>query len=325
MVLTVTDQGGRALDVRCDERLLTTYVYAPGDPPVESPRPYFHPVRTLRGDEISLYRPHDHVWHKGIAWSLPNVNNENFWGGPTYLRGRGYEQLPNNGSIAHRAFEWMTLTTGRVEVGERLDWITAGGEVWFDETRSFAVALVDASAEVSAWLLAFTTRMTNVSGYQIDIGSPTTEGRDNAGYGGLFWRGPRSFSGGTVYAPGASERADSLDASRPRPGPFGGRDELMGTRADWLGFAGRHDGHGRSSTVVFVSADDNPPTQWFVRTEPFACLCPAPFFSTEVSIQPGTTLALTYAVVVADGDAGPDGAQHLAEAGAAELTTWRQQ
>ena len=25
------------------------------------------PVRTLRGDLVTLYRPHDHVWHKGIA------------------------------------------------------------------------------------------------------------------------------------------------------------------------------------------------------------------------------------------------------------------
>jgi len=225
MVLAIADRAGRALDVRCGDTLLATYVYAPDDPAVESPRPYFHPVRTLAGDEISLYRPHDHVWHKGIAWSLPNVSlpnvgTENFWGGPTYTRGRGYEQLPNNGTIAHRAFEWMTVTADRTEIGERLDWITAGGDVWFDETRSFAVALVDATA----WVLTFATRMTNVSAYPIMIGSPTTEGRDNAGYGGLFWRGPRSFSGGTVYAPGLA-----------------GGDELMGIRADWLGFAGRHE------------------------------------------------------------------------------------
>jgi hypothetical protein len=304
MVLAFNDVASRALEIRYDDRLLATYVYAPSDPEIESPRPYFHPVRTLAGDEISLYRPHDHVWHKGIAWSLPNVGTENFWGGPTYTRGRGYEQLPNNGTIAHRGFEWMTVTAEQIEVGERLDLVSAGGEVWFDETRSFAVALVDATA----WLLLFATRMTNVSPYQIAIGSPTTEGRDNAGYGGLFWRGPRSFTGGTVYAPGVT-----------------GSDELMGIRADWLGFAGRHDGNGRRSTVVFVDARDNPdsPTRWFVRSQPYACLCPAPFFSTEVPVAPGATLALRYAVVIADGDVGPDGAQCLADAAHTALTTWR--
>ncbi len=38
----------------------------------------------------------------------------------------------------------------------------------------------------------------------IPIGSPTTRGRENAGYGGLFWRGPRSFTGGSVLAPGVA-------------------------------------------------------------------------------------------------------------------------
>jgi hypothetical protein len=39
----------------------------------------------------------------------------------------------------------------------------------------------------SAWILGFATTFTNVTGEEIAIGSPTTEGRDNAGYGGLFW------------------------------------------------------------------------------------------------------------------------------------------
>src|ERR1035438_6711143 len=43
---------------------LLRYVYAPGEEQVESPRPFFHPVRTLRGELASLYRPHDHVWHR---------------------------------------------------------------------------------------------------------------------------------------------------------------------------------------------------------------------------------------------------------------------
>ncbi len=58
---------------------LFRYVYQPPDPVIESPRPYFHPVKTLGGDLVSLQRPHDHAWHKGIAWSLSNVGPANFW------------------------------------------------------------------------------------------------------------------------------------------------------------------------------------------------------------------------------------------------------
>ena len=48
------------------------------------PKPYLHPVRTLAGELVTAFRPHDHVWHKGIAWSLPHVGEHNFWGGPTF-------------------------------------------------------------------------------------------------------------------------------------------------------------------------------------------------------------------------------------------------
>jgi len=105
---------------------LLRYVYRPPEPLLESPRPYFHPVRTLGGDLVSLYRPHDHVWHKGIAWSLCNVGPANFWGGPTYLRGRGYQQLDNNGRMRHESFEAAELRDGVLLIDERLSWITAG-------------------------------------------------------------------------------------------------------------------------------------------------------------------------------------------------------
>jgi hypothetical protein len=291
----------RSLRVRYDTTELLRYVYRPWDAQMESPRPYFHPLRTLGGDLVSLYRPHDHVWHKGIAWSLPNVGSENFWGGATFVRDRGYVQLPNNGAMRHRRLGELRAEPDRVAVTEELDWVTEAGQTWFDEQRAFTVTL---AASGEAWMLAYATRFTNVTDAPVVFGSPTTEGRDNAGYGGLFWRGPRSFTGGRVYVPGIA-----------------GGDDLMGTRAPWLGLTGRHDDHGGESTLVFVDAPDNRdhPTKWFVRSEPFACVCPAPFFDTEVPVAPGEALSLRYAAVIVDGDPGVDGAEKLAEAGRAAL------
>ena len=62
---------------------------------------------------VSLFRPHDHVWHKGIAWSLPHVGEHNFWGGPTYVHGSFYVQLENNGSAVHRAMTGLCVTALR--------------------------------------------------------------------------------------------------------------------------------------------------------------------------------------------------------------------
>ena len=281
MVMTLRDDGP-AVTASWDDTELFRYVYLPDDPQLESPRPYFHPVRTLRGDVVTLYRPHDHVWHKGIALSLPNVGAENFWGGVTFRAGR-YLQLPNDGSMRHDAFDVAVVKHDTVRLGERLTWVTEGGAVPIAEERRIGAA---AWPDDSAWLLAFETTLTNVSGADIVIGSPTTEGRPNAGYGGLFWRGPRSFTGGSVLTPSGT-----------------GGDEVMGMRGAWLGLAGQHDGHGRWSTLIFRDAAGNfgYPSQWFVRSTPFACVCPAPFFDAEYTFPAGAPLTLRYDIVVADG------------------------
>lgn len=296
--------------------LLAEYVHRPTDVQLESPRPYFSPIRTLGGELVSLFRPHDHVWHKGIAWSLPVVGDENFWGGPTFVTGQGYLQLPNNGTQQHRAFvERADAATDAAapdairpdSLVETLDWITEAGETVFDEVRTIGATILEAEtpgAASDAWLLGFETRLRNRTARPIPLGSPTTRGRENAGYGGLFWRGPRSFTGGTLLAPGVA-----------------GGDELRGMRAPWMGFSGRHDGSGEASTLVMIDDPGNVqhPPQWFARSEEFACLCPAPFFSEEHVVEPGATLVLRYGVVVADGASDPDRAARLAAAGADAL------
>ncbi|MGW0784397.1 DUF6807 domain-containing protein [Streptomyces sp. NPDC002913] len=294
---------GRAVTVTRDGTPLLTYVYAPDDIQLESPRPYFHPVHTLGGDLVTTFRPWDHVWHKGITWSLPNLGEHNFWGGPTYVHGRSYVQLDNNGSMDHEELTGLDVTRASVSLGHQLTWRAQPqpgerrGRDIVTEERRWSVTVPGAE---DAWVLTFSSAMTNVSEGRLDIGSPTTRGRENAGYGGLFWRGPRSFTGGTVLAPGVA-----------------GGEEVRGTRAEWMGFSGQHDGPGGASTVVMVDDTANPqhPPQWFMRTEAFGCANPAPFFSEEVPFAPGQTLAFRYAVVIADGAAGPDRARLLAGLG----------
>ena len=289
-----------AVAISLDGVDVLTYTYAADDPQEESPRPYFHPVRTRSGDLLSIYRPHDHVWHKGIAWSLPHVGPDNFWGGPSYRRGQDYQWLPNNGAMRHHGLrQAATDDDGTFRFAHDLRWISQQGSLVVEEERSFRVA----PGADSSYTLLFETAMTNVSRDAIHIGSPTTEGRENAGYGGLFWRGPRSFTGGTIIGPGGATG-----------------EELRGRRAPWLAFVGQHDETCRFSTLVMVDdpASGQPEPEWFARSEPFACLGPAPFFSEEVLFEAGATLRFRYAVVVADGASDARRAESLA-LGAREL------
>lgn len=263
---------------------LLSYTFVPDAPQLESPKPYLHPLRTRAGRIVSTYRPWDHVWHKGISWALPVVGDENFWGGPTFVPGRFYVQLPNDGTQQHRRVDDAGADASGAGFAHTLQWITEDGRHLFDETRRLGARLLDDDA----WMLTFETEMTNVTERSIPIGSPTTRGRDNAGYGGLFWRGPRSFTGGAVVTDTA----------------VGTGHDMRGQRHEWMGFEGRHDEIDAVSLVVMVDAAENPqhPPQWFVRSEEFACLCPAPFFSEELSVAPGETVRFRYGVGIADAD-----------------------
>lgn len=286
-------EAGRSLRATWRGTELFRYVYQPWDPQRESPRPYFHPLRTVGGREVSLYRPHDHVWHKGIAWSLSNVDIggevHNFWGGPTYLRSAaGYVWPENNGTQRHDAFERIEVGPAGVHVAQTLTWITQPGAAAFTEQRRIDARVLP---EQGAWQLTFASDLHNITGGPVRFGSPTTEGRPDAGYSGLFWRGPRSFSGGSVLLPDKT-----------------GSDDLNGARGPWLAFVGRHDGDGGASTLVFTDRPSNPgyPNEWFVRSEVYAVVSPAPFFSTEYELAADDTLRVCYDVFLVDGalDAG---------------------
>jgi len=118
------------------------------------------------------------------------------------------------------------------------------------------------------------------------FGSPTTQGRPNAGYGSLFWRAPRSCTGGAILG--------GVDVEGP---------DVMGKPAPCLAFIGKHDGNVAASTVLFLAHPVNPrfPTKWFVRNEPYACVSCAFTFDEELALAPEATLALRYRVVIADG------------------------
>ena len=285
MTLTLTRTDGRVVVSDGDVELFH-YVIFPDSPQWESPKPYLDPIRTRAGRVVSLLRPWDHVWHKGIAWSLPVVDDENFWGGPTYVRGQGYVQLPNDGAQRHVDATTSSVEEGIATFAHDLEWTSESGRRMFAEHRILTARILDETT----WALTFETVMTNVTDATIAIGSPTTRGRENAGYGGLFWRGPRSFTEGRlVTAAGTGTGSD-----------------VRGQRHEWMGFEGRHDVVDATSLIVMVDAADNPhhPPQWFARSEEFAALNPAPFFSEEVHVAAGETVVFRYAVGIADADAG---------------------
>jgi hypothetical protein len=284
------------LVARAGDRVLFEYVFAPELAPVLSPRPYFHPVRTLGGIVITDHQPSDHRWHLGISYAWPVVNpggdvfpgGVNFWGGPTFVRGKGYQQLDNNGQTHH--VEWSGNE-------ERLEWLDPAGARLATERRRLGVPVV--ATDASSWSLDLQTEIENSGSQLLRFGSPTTEGRPMAGYSGLGWRGPESLRFANVLLEG---RPTPTRLPQPVPVPedrwdAAAQDE-MGSRARWLALAGG------GATVGLAEHPANPgvPNRWFVRTDVYPLVTSSPVFDRYLELNPGGTLSLRHRLLVADGE-----------------------
>jgi hypothetical protein len=219
-----------------------------------------------------------------------HLSGANLWGGNSYVHGEGYVALPERvGSMAHVAFDGLAADGDRVVLAERLTWHPHSGELWAEERRRIEVHDVDPAG--GSWALTWTSAITNRRSEPLLFGSPTTAGREMAGYTGLFWRGPRAFRDGRITGP-----------DDEGPG-------LMGRQAPWLAYTGEHDGVDGHATLVFAHAPENDhagtrgahPAHWFVRNDPFAAVAPSWAFFDELELAPGGTLTRRYRVVVADG------------------------
>ncbi len=266
------------IDLVHDGVTLFSYFYNSRVPAIESPRPYFHPLRTLKGNIVSGFRPHDHRWHHGLSMTCANLSGHNFWGGPTYMRGESYVQLDNVGEQISVAHPFVSNTS---DLGFDMAWHFANDDCpLIIETRSLKTTIQN-----ERWILDINSSLTNVKNESLIWGSPTTQGRENAGYGGLFWRGPRDFIGGEILM--SDNRAGA---------------DLMGQTSPWLAYIGQHDETDDYSTLIFVDDNRNPrhPTPWFVRnTTPMVC----PYFAFHEEYEQALheTLELNYRIIIADG------------------------
>jgi len=268
-----------------ENRPLFEYVFEGPLPRDLAPRPYFHPVRSLAGVRLTDHRPGDHRWHLGLAYSWPVVDQWNLWGGPTYVRGRGYVDLDNHGEIRHVGWEHFarSQTVGGPRPDrldghhEHLEWLDGHGSRIALERRFIGGPEVDPGQ--AAWWLELETDVENTGPRDLRIGSPTTEGRPLAGYAGLAWRGPGELRHArVVFDDGHSS------------------EEAMGHHSRWLGYVGA------GMTVAFFEHPANPgvPNRWFVRTEEYPLVASSPVFDTALHLAPLERLRLRHRLLFAD-------------------------
>ncbi|MGW3318811.1 DUF6807 domain-containing protein [Streptomyces fungicidicus] len=265
--------GNDSVVLRVAGRPVGRYVTRPELPARLSPRPYLHPVTTLAGTAVTELSPADHAHHLGVGVAVPDVEGFNFWGGRTYVRDRGPTELDNHGSQRHTAYQ-LRDPDGFVE---ELRWVAAPGELLRERRTVAATELTDA-----AWALDFTFSLTNVTETPLSLGSPATNGRPGAAYGGFFWRARKEETAPDVFTAGAE-----------------GESEVHGHRADWLALAGS------TWTLVFAGATEATRRDpWFVRAAQYPGVGSSLAHEARLPVPPGETVVRRVVTVVADGRLG---------------------
>jgi hypothetical protein len=264
--MLLTHDLGQSIELRKPalETPLWRYVYG------GKPKPFFHPLATPAGHILSLFEPSDHVWHRGLWYTIKFINGENFWeekaGDPW-----GTQQTPVPPDVSHE-------TNGRILIASSVKWVTPGGTTIVNEKRSFTHHAIDQDA----YALDFTFDLTFTADVTLDRTPFTTWG----GYGGLTMRGNRNWLKTRLLFD------DNTTSDRPTPKP-----------SKWCDLTGLIDG--ARETQCGIATFDHPsnprhPTPWYGGTGPGHYYCAAFLFNEPMKLAAGQTLSQRYRVIVHD-------------------------
>ncbi len=233
------------------------------------PKPYIHPLCTPAGHCLTLFEPHDHLWHRGLWYTFKFINGENFWEEHAPF---GSQRTALPPSIDH-------ADGGRIVLRSRLDWVRPDGQstVFHEERRIGYESLDD-----QAYALDFETTLIA----QADLTLDRTPFTHWGGYGGLILRGTRNWQQTRLLFPDGSTR-----------------DRPTGIPATWCDLSGKLDG-GLEQTggVAIFDHPDNPrhPTPWYGATGAGHYFNAAVLFHEPMAIAAAETLAFRYRVLVHD-------------------------
>jgi len=229
--------------------------------PQLSPRPFVE-AWTLGGVPVTEIHPSDHAHHYGVSAALPDVDGVSYWGGRTYVRESGSTMLGNHGT---QRIDSRTVSAAGVL--DEISWRRPDGSLQVVEQRQVSVTGFD-----GGWVLDWVSRLQAPGG--ATLGSPATNGRPGAFYGGLFWRTP--FESAAI----SSEALTGVEAAH-------------GSESPWLAI------QAPEAALVAAAPRGYP---WFVRDDGYVGFGPAVAVEHRRAVPPGGTLMLRLRVAVLDGN-----------------------
>lgn len=253
----------------------------------DSPRPFAHPIASLAGRIVTESAPADHPHHLGLSMAVADVDGTSYWGGRTYVAGTGSTMLDNHGL---QRVTWSDAAGGALR--QEIEWIGHDGVAQLQEVRTTVVGATLVPEPASPGATATTALRISVSSAvdcavgEVSIGSPATNGREGAAYGGWFWRMPAGTTRAVLSADGPGETI------------------AHGSTAAWIAFVLETDAVPDTAPVTLLFRQPARPAgttfPWFVRSAEYPGIGVSLASTTRTIIRPGTPLITGLDVIVVD-------------------------
>lgn len=257
-------------------------------------KPYFHPLRTPSGQDITLKRPADHPWHRGLWFSWKKINGVNYWEeDPKLGVSEGRSLIKNIGSAFEEDF------SARITIN--ITYEDKDGPV-LDEKR---ILLISSPVGVEGYSITWDQSFTALKDVELDLEKPAKHGGVQwGGYAGLSYRGAATLEDALFRA--SNGWSNALDTTG------------YGEKAAWMDMTASS---GESSSVqTGITIFDHPgnpryPSPWYIwyTGGEHLFFTPSLLFDGPMQLKNGENLHLKYLTYIHDGKPSEQDIKTIAE------------
>ena len=186
-----TDADSR-IDLQISGVPVASYQFGPN-----LPKPCFYPLYTAAGRQIAAFEPADHLWHRGLWFTIKFINKTNFW----------EENPPFGVQITREPPMCENISSQSIRILHTLRWKSQATDAVFDEDRAITFTLLpDVSRQID-----WHTSLVALSDLLLDRTPYTTWG----GYSGLAFRAPVDLKTSEYLLPDGTTTANIIGQPHP--------------------------------------------------------------------------------------------------------------
>lgn len=244
-------------------------------------KPYFHPLRTPKGHNLTLERPKDHPWHRGLWFSWKDINGVNYWEEDTKKGlAEGRSIIKSINVEKHEDFSAkVILEISYEEIGEPM----------ITEKR---ILTIGSPVNDEEYTIAWHQDFTFTEDVRLYLEKPGKHGGEEwGGYAGLSFRGSEELSRPRFIA--SSGWQNSADITG------------YGEKERWMDMTSQIAGADEYAGLTIYDSPSNPryPSPyyiWFAKGEN-TFFTPSLLFDGPMDFKKRDTLTLDYLVLIHDG------------------------